>query len=68
MEKYYIAIGIEKVKELIMSDKNSLSVISRELYRRCIAHSSNQFRNVTGLTPLQFRQLAEEELKNISIA
>ena len=58
IEKFIIAQKIERVKELLMYDEQSLSQIADELQYSSVAHLSNQFKKVTGLTPSQFKQSA----------
>lgn len=56
IEQYIIRQKIERVKELLMYDEQSLSQIADELQYSSVAHLSNQFKKVTGLTPTQFKQ------------
>jgi AraC-like DNA-binding protein len=56
IEKYIIAQKIERIKELLVYDNSSLSDIAYELQYSSVAHLSNQFKKVTGLTPTFFRQ------------
>jgi AraC-like DNA-binding protein len=57
IEKYIIVQKIERVKELLVYDGLSLSDIVYKLQYSSVAHLSNQFKKVTGLTPSYFRQL-----------
>jgi YesN/AraC family two-component response regulator len=57
IEKYVIAQKIERVKELLVYDKLSLGDIAFKLQYSSVAHLSNQFKKVTGLTPSFFRQI-----------
>ncbi len=57
IEKYIIAQKIERVKELLVYCELSLSDIAYKLQYSSVAHLSNQFKKVTGLTPTFFRQL-----------
>ena len=57
IEKYLIGHKIEHVKELLLYDELSLSEISYRLNYSSVAHLSNQFKKVTGLTPTFFKQL-----------
>jgi AraC-like DNA-binding protein len=59
IEQYIILQRIERVKELLRYDELSLKEIAFSLGYSSIAHLSNQFKNVTGLTPTQFKKLAE---------
>jgi PAS domain S-box-containing protein len=57
IEQYLILQRIEKVKELLLYDELSLSQIAYKLHYSSVAHLSNQFKKVTGLTPTFFKQL-----------
>ena len=57
IEKYIIAQKIERVKELLVYSELSLSDIAFEMQYSSVAHLSNQFKKVTGLTPSFFRLL-----------
>lgn len=57
LEKYLITYKIEKVKELIIYDKLTLSEIAWKMQYSSVAHLSNQFKKITGLTPSHFRDL-----------
>lgn len=63
IEKYFIAQKIEKVKELLVYDELSLSEIAFQLNYSSVAHLSNQFKKVTGLTPSHFKQIREDKRK-----
>ena len=57
IEKYFIAQKIERVKELLVYDELSLSEIAFQLDYSSVAHLSNQFKKVTGLTPTHFKNI-----------
>ncbi len=57
IEKYFIAQKIEKVKELLVYDELTLSQIADKLGYSSIAHLSNQFKKVTGLSPSHFKNI-----------
>lgn len=63
IEKYSINQKIEKVKELIIYDELSLSEIAYKLGYSSVAHLSNQFKKVTGLTPSHFKQVGQNRRK-----
>ncbi len=65
IEKYIINQKTEKVKELIIYDELSLSEIAYQLGYSSVAHLSNQFKKVTGLSPSHFKQLGERKRKPI---
>jgi AraC-like DNA-binding protein len=63
IEKYIIHQKIEKVKELIIYDELSLSQIAYQLNYSSVAHLSNQFKKVTGLTPSHFKKVGQNKRK-----
>jgi AraC-like DNA-binding protein len=65
IEKYSINQKIEKVKELIIYDELSLSEIAYKLGYSSVAHLSNQFKKVTGLTPSHFKTVGQAKRKPI---
>jgi AraC-like DNA-binding protein len=65
LEKYLITYKIEKVKELIIYDKLSLSDIAWKMQYSSVAHLSSQFKKQTGLTPSHFRNLKEKREETI---
>ena len=60
IEHFIIAHKIEKVKELLAYDELSLTEIAWKLHYSSVAHLSNQFKKVTGLTPSQFKILEQK--------
>ncbi len=56
LEKYIIAVKVEKVKEWLQYGEMSLSEIAFRLGYSSSQHLSTQFRQLTGLTPGQFRK------------
>lgn len=63
IENYFIEQRIEKVKELLVYKEMSLSAISYELEYSSVAHLSNQFKKVTGLTPSHFKEVGSARRK-----
>lgn len=57
IEQFIILHKIEKVKELLIYDELTLTEISFRLNYSSIAHLSNQFKKITGLTPTYFKSL-----------
>lgn len=57
IQQYIINHKIEKVKELLLYDELNLTEISYKLNYSSVAHLSNQFKKVTGLTPTFFKKL-----------
>jgi AraC-like DNA-binding protein len=65
IEQYIILQKIEKVKELLVYDELSLSQIADELGYSSVAHLSNQFKKVTGLTPSHFKTIKENKRQSL---
>jgi YesN/AraC family two-component response regulator len=63
IENYFIEQRIEKVKELLVYNEKTLSEISFELEYSSVAHLSNQFKKITGLTPSHFKQIGSAKRK-----
>ncbi len=57
IEKFYLSNKIERVKELLVYDELNLSEIAWKLHYSSVAHLSNQFKKMTGLTPSHFKNL-----------
>jgi len=57
IEQFYLAHKIEKVKELLVYDELNLTEIAYRLHYSSVAHLSNQFKKITGLTPSHFKNL-----------
>lgn len=65
IQQFIIAHKIEKVKELLLYDELSLTEISYKLHYSSVAHLSNQFKKVTGLSPSYFKKLGKQRQKNL---
>ena len=65
IEQYIIHQKIERVKELILYDELNLTEISYKLNYSSVAHLSNQFKKITGLTPTYFKQLKNHRLRYV---
>ncbi len=57
IEKFFLSHKVEKVKELIVYDELNLTEIAYRMRYSSVAHLSNQFKKVTGLTPSHFKKL-----------
>jgi len=57
IEKFYLHHKIEKVKELLVYDELNLTEIADKMHYSSVAHLSNQFKKITGLTPSYFKKL-----------
>ncbi len=65
IEKYFIGLKIERVKEMLVYDEFSLSEIAWQLGYSSVSHLSAQFKKLTGLTPTYYKSLREHKRKNI---
>ncbi|HQU57791.1 MAG: AraC family transcriptional regulator [Phaeodactylibacter sp.] len=65
IEHYIIAHKIERVKELLLYDELNLTEISYRLNYSSVAHLSNQFKKVTGLTPSFFKKLRHKRRNSL---
>jgi len=60
IEKFLIAHKIERVKELLVYNELNLTEIAYLMHYSSVAHLSNQFKKITGLTPSHFKQLRDK--------
>lgn len=65
IQQYIIIHKIERVKELLLYDELNLTEISYLMHYSSVAHLSNQFKKITGLSPSYFKQLKNKRLKNL---
>jgi AraC-like DNA-binding protein len=57
IEHFIISHKIERIKELIIYDELNITEIAWKMNYSSVAHLSNQFKKVTGLSPSHFKQL-----------
>ena len=57
IQHFIIMHKIERVKELLLYDEYNLTEISYMLHYSSVAHLSNQFKKVTGLSPSYFKMI-----------
>lgn len=62
IEHYIIAHKIEKAKELLLYNELTLTEIAFKLHYSSVAHLSNQFKKVTGLTPSFFKKMKNKRI------
>jgi AraC-like DNA-binding protein len=65
IEKFIILQKIEKVKELLVYDELSLSEIAYRIGYSSVAHLSNQFKQVTGFSPTEYKKLKSHKRKGL---
>jgi YesN/AraC family two-component response regulator len=61
IEHFIITHKIERVKELLLYNEMNLTQISYLMNYSSVAHLSNQFKKVTGLTPTFFKKLKSKK-------
>lgn len=62
IEHFIISHKIERAKELLIYNELTLTQIAEKLHYSNVAHLSNQFKKVTGLTPSFFRKMKDKRL------
>jgi AraC-like DNA-binding protein len=65
IQNFIILHKIEKVKELLLYDELNLPEISYKLHYSSVAHLSNQFKKITGLSPSFYKQLKQKRMGNL---
>ena len=60
IEQFIISHKIERIKELIIYDELNITEIAWKMNYSSVAHLSNQFKKVTGLSPSHFKQLKDK--------
>jgi len=65
IQHFIIVNKIEKVKELLLYDELNLTEISYKLNYSSVAHLSNQFKKITGLSPSFYKQLKIKRKNNL---
>jgi len=64
IQQFIIVHKIEKVKELLLYDEMNLTEIAYKLHYSSVAHLSNQFKKITGLSPSFYKQLKQRRRDN----
>ncbi len=62
IQQFIISHKIEKVKELLCYDELNLTEISYKMNYSSVAHLSNQFKKVTGLSPSFYKQTKQKRV------
>ena len=65
IQQFIIIHKIEKAKELLLYDQLNISEISYKLHYSSVAHLSNQFKKITGLSPSFYKQMKQKRRKNL---
>ena len=72
IEQFIISHKIERIKELMIYGELNITEIAWKMNYSSVAHLSNQFKKVTGLSPSHFKQLKDkrrspiEEIGNVN--
>ena len=61
IQQFIIVHKIERAKELLLYDELTLTEIAYKLHYSSVAHLSNQFKKVTGLTPSHFKLMKDKK-------
>lgn len=60
IQQFIIIHKVERIKELIIYNEMNITEIAWKMNYSSVAHLSNQFKKVTGLSPSHFKQLKEK--------
>jgi len=60
IQHFIIINKIEKAKELLLNDDLNVTEISYKLHYSSVAHLSNQFKKITGLSPSFYKQINQK--------
>jgi AraC-like DNA-binding protein len=61
IQQFIIIHKIERAKELLLYGELNLTEISYKLHYSSVAHLSNQFKKITGLSPSHYKQLKDKK-------
>jgi AraC-like DNA-binding protein len=65
IQQFIILHKIERVKELLLYDELTLTEIADKLHYSSVAHLSNQFKKITGLSASYYKELKQKRKKNL---
>lgn len=65
IQHFIISHKIERVKELLLYDELTLTEIAYNLHYSSVAHLSNQFKKVTGLSPSFYKKMQQKRKNNL---
>ncbi|MFD2513234.1 helix-turn-helix domain-containing protein [Pontibacter locisalis] len=65
IQQFIISHKIERVKELLLYKELTLTEIAHMLHYSSVAHLSNQFKKVTGLSPSFYKKLKHKRMANL---
>ena len=65
LEHFYLIHKIERVKELLIYGELNITEIAYKMHYSSVAHLSNQFKKMTGLTPSHYKRLKHKRRKSL---
>jgi AraC-like DNA-binding protein len=65
IRQFIISHKIERVKELLFYEELNLTEIAYKMHYSSVAHLSNQFKKITGLTPSDYKHLKDKRRHTI---
>ena len=65
IQQFIINHKIELVKEFLLYDELNLTEIAQKLHYSSVAHLSNQFKKVTGLSPSFYKRMKQKRKNNL---
>lgn len=65
IQHFIILHKIERVKELLLYDELNLTAIAEKLHYSSVAHLSNQFKKITGLSPSFYKRMKKQRTSNL---
>jgi len=65
LQQFIISHKIERVKELLLYDELNLTAISFKMHYSSVAHLSNQFKKITGLSPSFYKEMKQKRQCNL---
>jgi len=65
IEHFIINHKIERIKELIIYDELNITEIAWKMNYSSVAHLSNQFKKVTGISPSHFKLMKDKQRSQI---
>ncbi len=65
IQKFYNGIRIERVKEMLQQDENTIAMIADELGFSTPAYLSTSFKKATGFTPSDYKNFHIKDRKNL---
>ncbi len=65
IQQFIIIHKIERVKELLLYNELNLTEIAYKMHYSSVAHLSNQFKKITGLSPTFYKQLKQKRKSNL---